>query len=167
MPRQDRATKLLGYLADVIVNGNPAVAGKPAARAHTHGAGAAARFQRRSRTAPASCCASWARRASRQWTAGQKRLLLTDTTFRDAHQSLLATRVRTYDMLAIANFVSHKLHNLYSLEMWGGATFDVTMRFLHEDPFVRLRQLREAIPEYLFPDAAARVERRGVYGVSG
>ena len=84
------------------------------------------------------------------WTAGQKRLLLTDTTFRDAHQSLLATRVRTYDMLAIANFVSHKLHNLYSLEMWGGATFDVIMRFLHEDPFVRLRRLREAIPNICF-----------------
>ena len=84
------------------------------------------------------------------WTAGQKRLLLTDTTFRDAHQSLLATRVRTYDMLAIANFVSHKLHNLYSLEMWGGATFDVTMRFLHEDPLVRLRRLREAIPNICF-----------------
>ena len=80
----------------------------------------------------------------------QKRLLLTDTTFRDAHQSLLATRVRTYDMLAIANFVSHRLHNLYSLEMWGGATFDVTMRFLHEDPFARLRDLREAIPNICF-----------------
>ncbi len=53
-------------------------------------------------------------------------------------------------MLAIANFVSHKLHNLYSLEMWGGATFDVTMRFLHEDPFVRLRRLREAIPNICF-----------------
>ncbi len=64
----------------------------------------------------------------------QKRLLLTDTTFRDAHQSLLATRVRTYDMAAIAGFVAHRLPNLYSLEMWGGATFDVSMRFLLEDP---------------------------------
>ncbi len=79
----------------------------------------------------------------------QKRLLLTDTTFRDAHQSLLATRVRTYDMLAIANFVSHRLHGLFSLEMWGGATFD-SMRFLHEDPFARLRRLREAIPNICF-----------------
>src|SRR5262245_56857289 len=73
-----------------------------------------------------------------------------DTTYRDAHQSLLATRVRTYDLLRIANFVSHKLSNLYSLEMWGGATFDVTMRFLHEDPFSRLRKLREAIPNICF-----------------
>ena len=90
------------------------------------------------------------RRLRRSGPREQKRLLLTDTTFRDAHQSLLATRVRTYDMLAIANFVSHRLHNLYSLEMWGGATFDVAMRFLHEDPLVRLRELREAIPNICF-----------------
>ena len=77
-------------------------------------------------------------------------LLFTDTTFRDAHQSLLATRVRTYDMMAIANFVAHRLSNLYSLEMWGGATFDVAMRFLHEDPWQRLRRLREAIPNICF-----------------
>src|SRR6202007_448375 len=64
-----------------------------------------------------------------EWIGKQKRLLLTDTTFRDAHQSLLATRVRTYDMLAIANFISHRLHNLFSMEVWGGATFDVTLRF--------------------------------------
>ena len=147
--RQDRATKLLGYLADTIVNGNPAVAGKPAPT--------------RIRPAPLPPHdAADARRGTRQllrdlgpegfaaWTASQQNLLLTDTTFRDAHQSLLATRVRTYDMLGIANFVSHKLHNLYSLEMWGGATFDVTMRFLHEDPFVRLRRLREAIPNICF-----------------
>jgi pyruvate carboxylase len=147
--RQDRATKLLGYLADVIVNGNPQVAGK------------AAPTRRRPAPLPPHD-ASEAPHGTRQllrdlgpegfaaWTAGQKKLLLTDTTFRDAHQSLLATRVRTYDMLRIANFISHKLHDLYSLEMWGGATFDVTMRFLHEDPFARLRHLREAIPNICF-----------------
>ncbi len=102
-----------------------------------------------------------------EWTRSQQRLLLTDTTFRDAHQSLLATRVRTYDMLRIANFVAHRLHNLYSLEMWGGATFDVAMRFLHEDPWLRLRQLRECDSEHLLPDAAARFERGGLHGVSG
>jgi pyruvate carboxylase len=85
-----------------------------------------------------------------EWTRAEKRLLLTDTTFRDAHQSLLATRVRTYDMMGIANFVAHRLSNLYSLEMWGGATFDVSMRFLHEDPWQRLRRLREAIPNICF-----------------
>ena len=105
---------------------------------------------RRRPTARASCLSGWARRTSPTGRCTQKRLLLTDTTFRDAHQSLLATRVRTYDMLAIANFVSHRLHHLYSLEMWGGATFDVTMRFLHEDPWLRLRQLREAIPNICF-----------------
>ncbi len=85
-----------------------------------------------------------------EWTRGQTRLLMTDTTFRDAHQSLMATRVRTYDMAAIANFVSHRLHNLYSLEMWGGATFDVSLRYLLEDPWTRLRMLREAIPNICF-----------------
>src|SRR6185437_13665895 len=80
----------------------------------------------------------------------QKRLLITDTTFRDAHQSLLATRMRTADLLAISNFVSHRLSNLFSLEMWGGATFDVTMRFLVEDPWQRLRRLRQAIPNICF-----------------
>ena len=85
-----------------------------------------------------------------EWTKSQKQLLITDTTFRDAHQSLMATRVRTYDLLAISNFVAHKLHNLYSLEMWGGATFDVSMRFLLEDPWARLQLLREAIPNICF-----------------
>ncbi|MEO8592304.1 MAG: pyruvate carboxylase, partial [Candidatus Solibacter sp.] len=149
VPRQDRATKLLSYLAEVLVNGNPQVAGKPApARIRTapippHDSSQAPHGTRQRLT-------ELGPEAFARWTASQKRLLLTDTTFRDAHQSLLATRVRTYDMLAIANYVSHKLHNLYSLEMWGGATFDVTMRFLHEDPFVRLRKLREAIPNICF-----------------
>jgi len=147
--RRDRATKILSYLADVIVNGNPVVAGKPRPT--------------KIRTAPIpphdstpppdgtrQLLRSLGPEGFAEWTAKQKRLLLTDTTFRDAHQSLLATRVRTHDMLAIANFVSHRLHNLFSLEMWGGATFDVTMRFLHEDPFIRLRRLREAIPNICF-----------------
>jgi pyruvate carboxylase len=147
--RRDRATKLLTYLAEVIVNGNPSVAGKP--------------IPERMRTPPIPLHDSSAppegtkqlldslgAEGFARWTLDQKRLLLTDTTFRDAHQSLLATRVRSYDMLAIANFVSHRLHNLFSLEMWGGATFDVAMRFLHEDPFARLRKLRQAIPNICF-----------------
>ena len=73
-----------------------------------------------------------------QWMVAQPGLLITDTTFRDAHQSLMATRMRGVDMLTIANFVSHRLPNLFSLEMWGGATFDVSMRFLLEDPWLRL-----------------------------
>src|SRR6266571_680108 len=78
------------------------------------------------------------------------RLLITDTTFRDAHQSLMATRVRTVDLLATASAVAHRLPNLFSLEMWGGATFDTAMRFLHEDPWQRLRLLRERIPNICF-----------------
>ena len=147
--RKDRATKLLGYLADVVVNGNPSVAGKPVpTRLRTPP------IPSHDSSAPPSgtkqILAAEGPEGLAQWVAKQRRLLLTDTTFRDAHQSLLATRVRTHDMLAIANFVSHRLSNLFSLEMWGGATFDVTMRFLHEDPFVRLRKLREAIPNICF-----------------
>ena len=148
-PRLDRATKLLTYLGEVIVNGNPEVAGKP-----------------RPAQFPDSPVPSWTvgdppagtrqyllqhgPEAFARWTTEQPRLLLTDTTFRDAHQSLLATRMRTFDLLRISNFVAHRLSNLYSLEMWGGATFDVAMRFLLEDPWQRLRKLREAIPNICF-----------------
>src|SRR5688500_19039637 len=85
-----------------------------------------------------------------EWTRKQKRLLVTDTTFRDAHQSLLATRVRSFDMLAVASAVARRTPQLFSLEMWGGATFDTAMRFLREDPWQRLRQLREKIPNICF-----------------
>ncbi|HUJ49585.1 MAG TPA: pyruvate carboxylase [Bryobacteraceae bacterium] len=148
-PRRDRATRLLSYLGEVIVNKNPEVAGKPKPPAI--------------QTAPipqhdASAPPAGTRQLLDQlgadgfakWTREQQRLLVTDTTFRDAHQSLLATRVRTYDMLAIANLVAHRLSNLYSLEMWGGATFDVALRFLHEDPWQRLEKLRLAIPNICF-----------------
>lgn len=84
------------------------------------------------------------------WIKQQKQLLFTDTTFRDAHQSLLATRVRTYDLLNIAPATAHLLPNLFSVEMWGGATFDVAYRFLHESAWDRLERLRKAIPNILF-----------------
>ena len=85
-----------------------------------------------------------------EWAKKEKRLLLTDTTFRDAHQSLMATRVRTYDLLATAPFVSERLANLFSMEMWGVATFDTALRFLREDPWQRLRELRAAVPNICF-----------------
>ncbi|MBI2419353.1 MAG: hypothetical protein HYV28_15930, partial [Ignavibacteriales bacterium] len=85
-----------------------------------------------------------------QWVRKQKPLLLTDTTLRDAHQSLLATRVRSYDMLRISPFIAQRLSSLFSLEMWGGATFDASMRFLQEDPWQRLAQLRSQVPNILF-----------------
>lgn len=83
------------------------------------------------------------------WIKSQDQLLYTDTTFRDAHQSLMATRIRTRDMLRIAPAVNYNASELFSLEMWGGATFDVAMRFLGEDPWDRLRQIRQAAPNIL------------------
>jgi pyruvate carboxylase len=146
---RDRATKLLTYLGEVIVNGNPEVAAKPRppvirpapVPAHDPSDPPAGTRQLLAQLGPEKFA---------EWTRSQNRLLMTDTTFRDAHQSLMATRVRTYDMAAIANFVAHRLHNLYSLEMWGGATFDVAQRFLLEDPWMRLQILREAIPNICF-----------------
>ncbi|MGI6013889.1 MAG: pyruvate carboxylase [Oscillospiraceae bacterium] len=84
--------------------------------------------------------------AVKNWVLGQKKLLITDTTFRDAHQSLLATRVRTNDMLRISKTTSHILKDAFSMEVWGGATFDVAYRFLHEDPWERLEEIRKRIP---------------------
>ena len=143
--RRDRATRLMTYLGEVIVNGNPEMKGK--------------RPPISTREAPVPLApTSLPPRGTRQlleemgaerfadWTREQKHLLVTDTTFRDAHQSLMATRMRTHDMLRIARFVAHEMAGLYSLEMWGGATFDVAMRFLREDPWQRLDDLREAIP---------------------
>jgi pyruvate carboxylase len=148
-PRGDRATKLLSYLGDVILNGNPEVRGKevpdsfepavvPSAPGIEPPPGTRQLLQK---LGPAKF-AAWARK--------EKRLLITDTTLRDAHQSLMATRVRTYDLLASANTIAKRLPNLFSLEMWGGATFDTALRFLHEDPWQRLRELRERIPNICF-----------------
>lgn len=89
-------------------------------------------------------------KAVSDWILDQKRLLLTDTTMRDAHQSLMATRVRTIDMEKIAPAMAHLAGDLFSVEMWGGATYDVAYRFLKEDPWERLRVLREKIPNILF-----------------
>ncbi|MBF7096431.1 pyruvate carboxylase [Alkalibacter mobilis] len=85
-----------------------------------------------------------------EWIKDQKQLLLTDTTFRDAHQSLLATRVRSRDMIKVAKSTAHLANDLFSLEMWGGATFDVSYRYLKESPWKRLSELRERIPNILF-----------------
>ncbi len=149
-PRRDRATKLLNFVGDVIVNGNP----------HAKG-------HRLAGFAPSITLPPWNSKARpikgtrdlllelgpkkfAEWTLKQKRLLVTDTTFRDAHQSLMATRVRSYDMLAVADAVARRTPELFSLEMWGGATFDTTMRFLREDPWARLRDLRAKVPNICF-----------------
>ena len=85
-----------------------------------------------------------------RWMRDEQRLLVTDTTLRDAHQSLVATRMRSHDMLEIAPHVARLVPQLFSLECWGGATFDVAMRFLKEDPWERLSGLRSRVPNILF-----------------
>lgn len=148
-PRRNRAQRLLHYLGDVIVNGpstpwisdvapvavGPAIPLTPrcppsAGLKQVFDEGGAEAFAKRVRE-----------------TEG---LLLTDTTWRDAHQSLLATRVRTMDLAAIAPATAHAMSELYSLEMWGGATFDVALRFLREDPWARLEKLRALVPNIPF-----------------
>ena len=149
-PRRDRATKLLNFLGHVIVNGNPHAKGYRPEKPFT---AAVPPTYDRNATVPAGTrqlLLELGPKKFAEWTLKQKRLLITDTTFRDAHQSLMATRVRSYDMLACAGAVAHRLPGLYSLELWGGATFDTAMRFLNEDPWERLRQLRARVPNICF-----------------
>ncbi len=183
-PRRDRATKLLNFLGNVIVNGNPHAKGyrpeKPLLPALAPAAtgvgvrglefGVSGQAPVRTGSAPATpnskhqtpnpssapppgtrqLLLELGPRKFAEWTLKQKRLLITDTTWRDAHQSLMATRVRSYDMLACADALARRAPNLFSLEMWGGATFDTAMRFLNEDPWERLRQLRARVPNICF-----------------
>jgi len=148
--RKDRATKLLNYIADVIVNGNALVKDRP--RAERRIPAPVPEFdaakpipdgmrQKLLAMGPEKFCKS---------LLDHQGLLLTDTTFRDAHQSLLATRIRTYDLLRVAEAYAQLCPELFSIEMWGGATFDVSMRFLYECPWRRLEQMRERIPNILF-----------------
>ena len=150
LPARDRANRLLSFIGDTIVNGNPTVAGKkrperfeppPEVPVGTGLEIEPGTRQRLQEMGPEKFC---------EWVHAQKRLLITDTTFRDAHQSLLATRVRTHDLMATAPAVAKRLPNLFSLEMWGGATFDSALRFLYEDPWERLRVLRQAVPNICF-----------------
>jgi pyruvate carboxylase len=149
-PKRDRATKLLSFIGDVVVNGNPEVKGRTDGRAIPEPELPAAEGNAPPPPGTRDMLREMGPRKFAEWARSQKRLLLTDTTFRDAHQSLLATRVRTYDMLRIAPYVARTLSNLFSLEMWGGATFDAALRFLKEDPWERLVALRRAIPNILF-----------------
>jgi pyruvate carboxylase len=147
-PRRDRATRLLGFIGDVIVNGNPEVAGHP-----DPGPLPEPRIPTCSRSQPEpgtrDLLLELGPERFARWMREQDRLLITDTTFRDAHQSLLATRVRTHDLAAVAPYYACALPGLFSLEAWGGATFDVAMRFLREDPWDRLAALRECVPNVL------------------
>jgi pyruvate carboxylase len=147
--RQDRATKLLTYIADVTVNGHPEVRDRPRPPADA-AAPSVPEYeplimvegsrQILERDGPKGLA---------RWMKAQTQVLFTDTTMRDAHQSLLATRMRSFDITRIAQAYSRGLPNLFSLECWGGATFDVSMRFLNEDPWERLSAVREGAPNIL------------------
>jgi pyruvate carboxylase len=155
-PRRDRASRLLEFISEITVNGNPTL---PPGSSRLAGGGPA---RLRSPQVPAYDPDTPPPPGTRErflqfgperfaaWVKEQPHLFVTDTTFRDAHQSLLATRVRTYDMARVAPAVARQLAGLFSMEVWGGATFDVAMRFLHEDPWERLALLREQIPNILF-----------------
>ncbi len=149
-PRRDRATKLLNYLGNVIVNGNAHAKGYRPAKPFAPARVPAWNPQAEPPKGTRQLLQELGPHGFAQWTLRQKRLLLTDTTLRDAHQSLLATRLRTYDMLGCADAIARRAAGLFSLEMWGGATFDSAMRFLREDPWERLRSLRARIPNICF-----------------
>ena len=147
-PRRDRATRLLNYLGDVLINGSRDVEGRrrperraeprlPDLPAHSPPPGSRQRLE------------ALGPEGFAQWMRKCERTLVTDTTMRDAHQSLIATRMRSIDMLAVAPHYARLLPQLLSLECWGGATFDVALRFLKEDPWERLAALREAVPNIL------------------
>lgn len=147
--RQDRGTKLLEFLGDISVNGNPDVKGAPrpiqleSPRVPTfdvHADYPKGTKDRLTELGPEGLC---------EWLANEKRIHYTDTTLRDAHQSLLATRLRTYDMLKVAAGFAKAHPQTFSMEVWGGATFDVCLRFQLENPWRRLAKLRKAIPNIL------------------
>jgi pyruvate carboxylase len=149
--RRDRGSKLLEFMADITVNGNPEMAGRkmpelPFAKP------VLPRVDLSTLVLPGTRDRLQALGPQKfaQWMLDSKPVLMTDTTLRDAHQSLFATRMRTADMLPIAPFYARELPQLFSMECWGGATFDVAMRFLKEDPWQRLAQLRERVPNILF-----------------
>ena len=147
--KRDRATRILTFIGDVIVNGNPEVKGRLRPKQM-----ALARLPKVnvSKAPPPGTKQKFDELGPEgfaRWMLDQKQVLITDTTMRDAHQSLLATRMRQPDMTAIAPYYAHLMPQLFSMECWGGATFDVAMRFLREDPWSRLEQFRAAMPNLL------------------
>lgn len=146
---KDRATKTLLYLADVTVNGHPDIRKKDPDKKfrspHIPHFDPLAPFPKGSK----DLLSEMGRDAFAQWFRHEKQVYYTDTTYRDAHQSLLATRMRSKDILAVAEGYARNNPQLFSMEVWGGATFDVAMRFLHECPWRRLEQIRAAMPNIL------------------
>ncbi len=149
--RRDRATRLLRFLGEVAINGNPEMKGRvapalPLAKPIKPTFNLRTQIPRGTR----DYLKEMGPTRFAQWMRDCKQVLLTDTTMRDAHQSLFATRMRSHDMQAIAPHYARMLPGLFSMECWGGATFDVAMRFLKEDPWDRLARLREAVPNIPF-----------------
>ncbi|MCW3465602.1 pyruvate carboxylase [Chitinophaga nivalis] len=145
----DRATKTLMYLADVTVNGHPDVKTKDPNRSFRVPVVPAFDRLQPFPEGTKDLLEKMGREEFAQWLRKENTIYFTDTTYRDAHQSLLATRVRTKDMMAVAEGYIRHNPQLFSMEVWGGATFDVAMRFLHECPWRRLQQLRKAMPNVL------------------
>ncbi len=150
--RRDRATRLLKFLGDVMVNGNTEMKGRTVPALPLARPIKPAGIDLSAAPPPGTRDRLKALGAQKfsAWMRDEQRVLLTDTTMRDAHQSLFATRMRTHDLTEIAPHYARLLPELFSLECWGGATFDVAMRFLKEDPWERLARLREAVPNVLF-----------------
>ncbi len=147
---KDRATKVIKYLGELVVNGHPDIADKTVQKIfripQIPEFDKLADYPKASRNRLIQIGPDAFAKELRE----DKRIHYTDTTFRDAHQSLFATRMRTADMLAVAEGYAKAHPEVFSMEVWGGATFDVCMRFLHENPWERLKLLREAIPNILF-----------------
>lgn len=146
---RDRGNKLLSYIGNVTVNGFPGIAdGQKPILPQPHKP--KIQLLNEIPTGTKQILDEKGPEGLVQWIKEQNDVLLTDTTMRDAHQSLLATRVRSKDLYEIADYTAQIMHNFFSLEMWGGATFDVAYRFLKENPWERLRVLREKMPNVLF-----------------
>ncbi|MCB5410107.1 pyruvate carboxylase [Pseudogemmobacter faecipullorum] len=147
--RQDRATRILTYLADITVNGHPETAGRPKPHAEAKAPKPPALRSGQPAYGSRNLLEQKGPQAVADWMKAQTRVLLTDTTMRDGHQSLLATRMRSIDMIKAAPAYAANLPQLFSVECWGGATFDVAYRFLQECPWQRLRDLRAAMPNVM------------------
>ncbi len=147
--RRDRATKVLTYIADVTVNGHPETKDHPPTAAELRDPRPPKLISKTSAPGTRTLLEDQGAQALADWVLDQKQLLITDTTMRDGHQSLLATRMRSIDMIKVAKAYSHNMPQLFSMECWGGATFDVAYRFLQECPWQRLRDLRQAMPNLL------------------
>lgn len=146
----NRGNKTLSYISNITVNGFPGIPRGEKKFYETPRIPEKIQVPEKTIITAKSILDDRGADAVSEWVKEQERVLLTDTTFRDAHQSLLATRIRTNDLLDIASATQEGIPQLFSNEMWGGATFDVAYRFLNEDPWERLKRLRKLMPNTLF-----------------